>query len=350
MASSMRETDCPGSETSDSSKPSLVKGMKNLLTPSRNILRIMSVGKSGVGKSTIGNMLLQGKGKGDFKTSKEAKSCTQEPRHRLSCTGDCEYTDVPGIPDTNPSKTAEFYDMIIKEAKKELTVILFVFKRERVDPVAYKLAEMLFRELNKSSAAKILVINDQTNYAFEKTPPTEDEYEAQVKAIQDYTKIKFTHTVVVNANTMKEKMKILKIMLSEMKSEKSEHLKSFSELREYVDELRKKKNYEEEVVRQEWEHIASIKEQLEGYQNKVVTASTVAALATVASFFTFGATLGIGTPTAMAAAAATAAIQIKKAELEEAEKRISTDNVERAAEELRIACEKFQELQRALKV
>ncbi|KAJ8034753.1 hypothetical protein HOLleu_21724 [Holothuria leucospilota] len=335
MASNMSETDDP---------------VRERLTPSRNILRIMSVGKSGVGKSTIGNMFLQGKGKGDFKTSNETMSCTQVPRHRLSSTGDCAYTDVPGIPDTDPSKTAEFYDMIIKEAKKELTVILFVFKRDRVDTGAYKLAEMLFRELNKANAAKILVINDHTNYAFDDKLPTEDEYEVQVKAIKYYTKIDFTHTLFVNANTMREKVKNIKIILSEMKSEKSEHLKSFSELREYVDELRKKKNYAEEVFRQEKEHIASIKEQLEGYQNTVVAGTTAAALATVASFFTFGATLGIAAPTAMAAAAATAAIQIKKAELEEAEKRISTDNVKKAAEELRVACEKFEELQKALSI
>lgn len=335
MASSMSETDDP---------------VRERLTPSRNILRIMSVGKSGVGKSTIGNMLLQGKGKGDFKTSKDSKSCTQEPRHRLSSTGDCVYTDVPGIPDTNPSKTAEFYDMIIKEAKKELTVILFVFKRERIDPAAYKLAEMLFRELNKANAAKILVINDHANYAFEDELPTEEEYEAQVNAIKYYTKIDFTHTIVVNATTMKEKMEGLKIMLSKMKSEKSEHLKSFSEVREYVDELRNKKNYAEEVVRQEREHIANIKKQLEGYQKTVYAATTAAAVATVTSFFTFGTTLGIATPAAMAAAAATAAIQIKKAELERAEKKISTDNLEKAAKELRAACEKFEELQKALNV
>lgn len=346
MASSMSRSYNRGSGSSESR---LVKGVKNLLPPSHNILSIMSVGRSGVGKSTIGNMLLYGEGEGGFMTSTSSKSCTQEPRHRLSSSGDCEYTDVPGIPDTNPANTAKFYDMIIKEAKKDLTVILFVFKREREDPDAYMLAEMLFRELNKSNAAKILVINDQNNYAFKK-PPTEAEYEDQVMTIKRLTKIEFTHSFVVTATTMLEKMKTLKIMLSKMSRQTSWHLKSFSELKEYVEKLRNQKNYEEEVVRQERDHIANLKKQMEEYQDTVIAATAVSVLATIGSFFTLGATLGLGTPTALAAAAATAAIQIKKAELEEAEKKISTENVEKAAKELQDACEKFEELQRALKI
>ncbi|KAJ8032266.1 hypothetical protein HOLleu_25748 [Holothuria leucospilota] len=310
-------------------------------------LRIMSVGRSGVGKSTIGNMLLFGKGEGAFATSTSSKSCTQDAKTLSSYTGDCIYIDVPGIPDTNPKNTAVFYDKIIKEAKKELNVLLFVFKREREDPAAYKLAEMLFRELNRSNAAKILVINDHNNYKFKK-PPTEFDYEGQAKRISQLTKIDFTHTFILTAETMEEKLKQLKIILSKTKSYKSDDLKTFKELTQYVNYLRDKKNYEKEVIAQQNRVIDRIQRQLNHLQAVAAGAAAAATAATIASFFTFGATLGIATPTTMAAAAATTAIQIKKAELQKAKEKISTENLKKAAQELEKACEQFNELKKAL--
>ena len=136
----------------------------NETTPREGEMRIMSVGPTGVGKSTIGNKLLGLKPKDSdyLKTGASAHSCTQEPKTIKS--GNVAYTDLPGIPDTKPNNTKHFYDMIINEAKKPLTAIFFVFAVEmRMDQhtkARLKQCGLLFREINKSSAAKILILND----------------------------------------------------------------------------------------------------------------------------------------------------------------------------------------------
>ena len=74
-------------------------------------ISVMAVGTSGAGKSTIGNALL-GEKKA-FKTSRGAKSCTQDAKISASADGLVTYTDVPGIPDTNPKHTKVIKPVIV---------------------------------------------------------------------------------------------------------------------------------------------------------------------------------------------------------------------------------------------
>ena len=122
------------------------------------------LGPTGVGKSTIGNKLLSLNSKDPdyLKTEASFQSCTQEPRTIKS--GNIIYTDVPGIPSTNPHNTKLFYDMTIDEAKDPLTAIFFVFavdlRMDQYTKARLKQCGLLFKEINRCSAAKILILND----------------------------------------------------------------------------------------------------------------------------------------------------------------------------------------------
>lgn len=308
---------------------------------------MMSVGRSGVGKSTIGNMFLFGEGEGGFSTSWGSESCTHGVKELRSEGGDCAYIDVPGLPDTNPNNTAKFYDVIVKEAKKELNVILFVFKRDRIDPASYKLAELLFRELNKANAAKILVINDYNNYKFKK-PPTEDEYSSQVETIKKMTRIDFTSSLVFTGETMKEKLQQLKNIMSKAESYKSEHLKNFNELKKYVDGLREKKNYIEEVVIQQKQRIFLLQRSITTLKGIMIGSTILASASSVIGLFTFGATMPITVAAAANTGAAMAMLMRRRAELERAIEMIKTEDLTVASRDLEKACEKFNELKEAL--
>lgn len=225
-------------------------------------VRVMAVGKSGVGKSTIGNCILTGSATGGvFETSPSAISCTQSPKWRESENSDFAYCDVPGIPDTNADNTKKFYDMIIEEARKELTVLLFVFKYERIDNALYSRAKMLFRELKKSNVAKVLVINDMNNYVFGSSATKED-YETLEKEIKAGTGMSFQHVISVTGKNLETEIKAFKENISEWKAEASPDLKTYAELKRYVDELTEKKNYEEVTYKEAEASIERLKGQI----------------------------------------------------------------------------------------
>ena len=203
--------------------------------------QVLAVGRSGVGKSTLGNVFLTGKTKGPFKTSNKPHSCTQGNATQDLQDGSGSFTDVPGIPDTDPHKTVEFYDKVITAAKQPLNAILFVFKKERVDTHALKQAALLFRELGKAKALKILVVTDHANH---EDDDSDEDQEARKKDIQDAlvemaeeisraTSLQFDAQVLISdKKEMPSKIAELKQRLSRSpKPEKSEHLKTFEELR-----------------------------------------------------------------------------------------------------------------------
>lgn len=135
---------------------------------------------------------------------------------------------------------------MITAAKQPLNAILFVFKKDRVDTHALQQASLLFRELGKAKALKILVINDHTNYDDDDDDADEDE-EARKQEIQDALaamaeEIEHTTTLHFDAQIlisdkkeMPSKIAELKKQLSQCpKPEKSESLKTFEELRDDV--------------------------------------------------------------------------------------------------------------------
>lgn len=310
------------------------------------VVKIMSVGKSGVGKSTIGNCLISGVPTADtFKTSSSADSCTQD--YKWVESKDVHYCDVPGIPDTNAENTKAFYDILIKEARKELNAIFFVFKFERIDNAAYSKAKMLFREVRKSQAIKILVINDMNNYAFGNQATPKD-YEVMADSIKECTGLSFTYVINMTAATMVTSMTNVKQLLSKTKAYPSHTLKTYVQLKAYVDELTSKQSYEKEVYDEGMAQIAKKENELNTMEATAASLAAAASAASAASFFTFGATLGIATPTAIAAASTIAAIEMKKQDLQEARNNMSKDKLKEATELLKEACKSFQELDDAL--
>lgn len=313
----------------------------------------MSVGKSGVGKSTIGNCLIAENIRGKiFATSSRSSSCTQRAEWRISKENNCEYCDVPGIPDTNPNNTKKFYDIIIEEGRKELNAILFVFKYERIDNQAYSNAKMLFRELKKSHAIKVLVINDM-NCHIEDAPTIQD-YKNIADAIKKETGLEFDQEFNMTALEMVETMKILKNLLSKTKAYASPDLKSYAQLIEYKNQLKRDLNYEEEVYKKAVEEVDRLTEELKSLEKEAVTASNVAtAVATIASigaFFTFGASLLAIPLSSDDALAAYAAVEFKKDQLKAAKNRLSKDNLCKAEANLKAACDSLDELEAALTI
>lgn len=312
------------------------------------VVRVMAVGKSGVGKSTIGNCLLTGSPTGGvFETSPSAESCTQSPKWRESENSDFAYCDVPGIPDTNADNTKKFYDMIIEEARKDLTVLLFVFKYERIDNELYSRAKMLFRELKKSNVVKVLVINDMNNYAFGSSA-TKEHYETLEKEIKAGTGMSFQQVISFTGQNLEKEIKAFKKTIKKWKAQASPDLKTYVELKRYVEELTEKKNYEEVAYKEAKENIKRLKDKVSALKNTVIASTATAAAATAASFFTFGVTLEVAAGSAALSVTAGIQLALTLNELEEAEGSLSPEKLEEAKKELENACKSFKELDDAL--
>lgn len=305
----------------------------------------MSVGKSGVGKSTLGNCMITGCPTGSaFETSASANSCTQTISWRQS--EDCFYCDVPGLPDTNADNTKMYYDLIIEEARKDLTALLFVFKYERIDHAVYSKAKLLFRELKKSNAIKVLVINDMTSYAFNR--PSEEDYRILEDEIKRGTGMSFAYVIKVTGQSMVEKMALLINALSDIDACPSPHLKTYAELKSYVDDLTRKKNYQEQAYIEIQEEIQRIKDK--------ISSLSVSASSSVVSALTSGlkvllsheGSIGSALSSAAEAAASSTALILAKIDLKAAEQNLNSEKLDEAIKVLEEACISFNELENAL--
>eukprot|EP00111_Clytia_hemisphaerica_P013467 TCONS_00039553-protein len=243
---------------------------------SKGKMRIISVGPTGVGKSTIGNKLL-GLSPNDFrylKAEASSMSCTQVPVTVQK--GNVMYTDVPGLPDTNPDKTKIVYDVIIEEAKKPLTAIFFVFavdmRMDKATKDRIRNCSLLFNEINRCSAAKILILNDirswsnpncldekSEEYKTEKAIYDQVRLDAQKHYEQDIkntTGIEFYCTKVINGinkkinpdNNMNVVLHYLELTLQSFPCEASPHLRNFKMLEKVVTNARENCDFEQQLI------------------------------------------------------------------------------------------------------
>lgn len=350
-------------------------------------IRIMAVGPSGVGKSTIGNRLLNLKSKDSnyLETSSSTQGVTTEPKTINS--GHMFYTDVPGIPDPKPENTKKYYDKIIKEAKKKCTAIFIIFSVDmRMDSHTKERIEdcsLLFDEISKSSALKILILNDMK--AQWPNPDELDEnddndkkaylagkaeydkerekgHEAYGKEIRETTRINFNSTVVLYGlskkyspdKNMTDVLKNLKETLrkSGIEPVTSEHLRSFEELKKSAMKASKDKNYAEKlkedqqkvIKRLEGEY-AICKERYDSFvgvqqfaeergKNKWANAFTLGI-----NWLSSKGVEGVGYATAYFLSLP---MQEKKRELEEAKNKLKSENLQQSVEDYQKMIERFE--------
>eukprot|EP00521_Asterionellopsis_glacialis_P010111 CAMPEP_0195291122 /NCGR_PEP_ID=MMETSP0707-20130614/7150_1 /TAXON_ID=33640 /ORGANISM="Asterionellopsis glacialis, Strain CCMP134" /LENGTH=311 /DNA_ID=CAMNT_0040351377 /DNA_START=49 /DNA_END=984 /DNA_ORIENTATION=- len=211
-------------------------------------IALMAIGPTGVGKSTIGNMIMTGSHRGDFKMSPGAESCTKEVRTR-SVAGR-SFTDVPGTPDTHPENTQDYYNKCIDAIKEiKLSALLVVFKMEKIDTEKYKLAELLYREIGNAKCMKFLIINDHNNYAFQRPDPAE--YQKLATAIIKYTKIDFSYSISINASNMAEELEKLVAFIKSTRVQPiaSPELRNFEELGNWVKTLSDDTKLRDEIIK-----------------------------------------------------------------------------------------------------
>ncbi|XP_066913786.1 uncharacterized protein [Clytia hemisphaerica] len=347
-------------------------------------IHIMSIGPSGVGKSTIGNKLLKLTSKDPeyLNASASAESCTQKPATVTS--GKIVYTDVPGIPDTNPANTKLFYNMIINEAKAPMTAIFFVFavdmRMDKPTKDRIKQCSLLFSEINKCSAAKILILNDMRAWCNPNgLDDDSDEYQEE-KALHDQVRlevqeaykndiikatcIEFYCTKVIYGlnskintdNNMEAVMKYLKLTLQSFPCDASPHLRTFEELEKDVMKAKQNQDYEQRLINEEDKHIASLETNIEilkiTLQAATAVAGTAGAAASIANFFTFGTAAVVGGLVAggatSVATSAKIAIAAKEKELEDAKEKINKQNLDVAVKTFETQYQLFDELKKEL--
>jgi GTPase Era involved in 16S rRNA processing len=230
------------------------RGCKQTKNKHQNMkVSIMSVGRSGAGKSTVGNFFLNGStsAMGNlFETSAGAESCTKGVNIRSS--GERTYLDVPGMPDTSASETKGHYDTIVKTVKQEpISALLFVFKYEKIDEKAFQMAEILFRELKKADCLYLLLINDHNSYPFD-PPPSEEEYAKLKEKIRHSTKIQFDHAWNATSVSLRKTVDEIHNYVQGLSfdSKRSPHLKDFDELCDHLDTLQTDADFQEDLEKE----------------------------------------------------------------------------------------------------
>merc|ERR1719210_1522907 len=112
---------------------------------------------------------------------------------------------------------------------KPVNVILFVFKYERIDQGKFRRCKLLFRELTRSNAKKILIINDMNARGLGDTLMSEEEWAKEAQIISDeistITNIEFKYIFAVKGSNMKSKMQELRNMMEKYPpAKKNDHL------------------------------------------------------------------------------------------------------------------------------
>lgn len=318
---------------------------------------IVSVGRSGAGKSSIGNILLHGvpEHPDGFKCGAGVKAVTTDVETKSN--GNFTVTDVPGIPDTNPRNTKGHYDKIVRALRTTpRSAVFFVFEYGRIDGdkrIEYKQAGLLTREFCKVSCPKILFINNKvTNFS---GPPTNKELNDMVAEISELMGLKFDFTFVspspgdLVAMVNKIKNEYTDILPQRPKLPNTP-LKTFDEVKADLDRLGDQASIEKELYDNKMQEISNQEDVITGLEITAASLAATATGATIASFFTFGLTLGIATPTAVAAGASIVALEVARSVLQKLKEEISPDKMNSLVSKYQEQQKDFKDLCRVLEV
>lgn len=144
----------------------------------------MIVGKSGSGKSVLGNKLLNTNSDPDhfewyFKEGGGSAGVTTDCLSETSKNGKIRVIDTPGIPDPSKKNTLKYFNAIVEKIRslRAMNLLIFMVKEDRTNMIQFDQYCTLLKQFNNLSCEKLMICR-QRDYPY---PPTEKAKEKKRK-------------------------------------------------------------------------------------------------------------------------------------------------------------------------
>lgn len=124
----------------------------------------MIIGKSGAGKSVLGNQLLNTDLGHDeyedyFEDGGGAAGVTTTTKNCVSRDGTLRVIDTPGIPDPDKSKTLNYFDAIVKEIRESsnINLLIFLVNEDRTNEEQFDKYRALLNQFSTLPCNKLMI-------------------------------------------------------------------------------------------------------------------------------------------------------------------------------------------------